>query len=605
MRTCRHAAALCRRRGRARFGAMAAADRRCRRHADATDARSRVSLEPQVPPRADDPRCGRVSSTPLVPGPQLFVVEDAHWVDDFRRKFSWPGQRARTRTGWFASSVVLDRDGYHPGDEATTAVRSTRWTTTTPGRCSRAPRAKHLLRPDQVDSLVDTRRRQSAVCRAVGAGHGARGRRGRSVSDSLESVVAAQIDTLPTRDRQALRYAAVLGPMFETERLVELVAADGGDAAGHAADASGVRGARRQGVAAVPQPAVPRGRIRDAVVPPAQGVARPGRRAIEAAMGSSLTDRSEILSFHFLHAQDYAKCWEYSLVAADRARTKYANVEAVHLYERALVAGAQLGDAVATTSPTPRNCSAAPRCKAACSSAPSRRSRGRGALYAGSTFDVARLCKSEALVAMNRGQSSNATRWVNKGLRLLEGHDDNRSVALRAELRQLRGEQLQRVRQNRKALEWAEQAIADAMASDNQDALAACVQRRRPGAARPRSHRRSDAPAGGAADLDRTRRSTRASHGPDDSRRDRLLERRVGRGTRLLRARPRRLHDGRRPGFGGYGTCNIADILLDQGRGDEVSRPEDVIHLWRSVGIPIRCRARCATWVGARCNAAT
>ena len=33
-----------------------------------------------------------------------------------------------------------------------------------------------------------------------------------------------------------------------------------------------------------------------------------------------------------------------------------------------------------------------------------------------------------------------------------------------------------------------------------------------------------------------------------------------------------------------YGTCNVADVLLDQGRGAEVTGLQEVIDLWRSVG---------------------
>ncbi|MEY2425405.1 MAG: hypothetical protein QOI61_977, partial [Actinomycetota bacterium] len=407
-----------------------------------------------------------------VPGAQLFVVEDAHWVDDLSAEVLVAlAQRARSRRWLVCVFRRPDRTGYQPGDEATTRLLLDPLDDGDARALLQSAAGEALLRPDQVASLVDRAGgnplfvEQLAQAAASGAGEAA-------LSGSLESVVAAQIDTLPTRDRQALRYAAVLGPMFETARLIELVAADGADAR-----------------------ATPR-RLRAFVEPAGRGWLRfrnqlyrevayetlsfrrrkelhaQAGAAIEAAKGSSLTDRSEILSFHFLHAQDYAKCWEYSLGAAERAKKKYANVEAVALYERALVAGGQLGDAVRDDlAPTWEALGSVALQGALFEQAKMGFARARS-LYAGSTPDVARLCKMEALVAMTRGHSSSVVRWVNKGLRLLEGRTDIRSLGQRAELRQLRGEQLQRQRQNRKALEWAQLAIEDALAAGNRPALA-------------------------------------------------------------------------------------------------------------------------------------
>lgn len=47
------------------------------------------------------------------------------------------------------------------------------------------------------------------------------------------------------------------------------------------------------------------------------------------------------MSLHFDRAEDYAKAWQYSVMGAERARKKYANVVAAELYRRALAAANQ------------------------------------------------------------------------------------------------------------------------------------------------------------------------------------------------------------------------------------------------------------------------
>src|SRR5206468_1492275 len=45
---------------------------------------------------------------------------------------------------------------------------------------------------------------------------------------------------------------------------------------------------------------------------------------------------------HFLHAAEHDKAWGYAVAAGDRARTKFANLDAAEFYDRALSAAAHL-----------------------------------------------------------------------------------------------------------------------------------------------------------------------------------------------------------------------------------------------------------------------
>ena len=58
--------------------------------------------------------------------------------------------------------------------------------------------------------------------------------------------------------------------------------------------------------------------------------------AIRIAAGDTPEEHAELLSLHYLQAQEYHEAWTYSLVAAERARAVYANIEAAGFFERAL-----------------------------------------------------------------------------------------------------------------------------------------------------------------------------------------------------------------------------------------------------------------------------
>ena len=81
--------------------------------------------------------------------------------------------------------------------------------------------------------------------------------------------------------------------------------------------------------------------LRDAAY---EGLPYRRRRELHAAAGDAIArasdaeagDRAAILSMHFFHAHRYEEAWSYARVAADRARGKYALVDAGALYRRAI-----------------------------------------------------------------------------------------------------------------------------------------------------------------------------------------------------------------------------------------------------------------------------
>ncbi len=522
----------------------------------------------------------------VVPGQQLFVVEDAQWVDDLSAEILEAiALRARTRR-WLVCVVRrFDRGGYQPGDEATTRILLDPLADPDArALLLSAAGESNLLRPDQIGALVDRAGGNPLFIEQL-AQAAAAGVEDAALSGSLESVVAAQIDTLPSHDRRALRYAAVLGPMFELARLNELVEADGGDVdatprrlrAFLERAAPGWLRFRNQCYREVAYETLSFRKRKELH-------ARAGT-AIEAVMNESTTDRSEILSFHFLHAQEYAKCWAYALAAGERAKEKFANVEAAALYERALVAGVQLGEGVRPPLAEVYELLG----DAAVHGGLFERAQGafrRARRLTSDSHDVARLCKLESVTAMHRGQAASAVRWINRAMRLLDGRSDIAGVGLRAEIRQLRAEQLQRLRHNRKALAWAELAIADALAADNRRALAhaysvADLALFDLGRGEEATHLHEALRIWvdlGALREQATVLTILGASAYWSGEWDQALE-------YFSRGRDAYTKAGDSVSAG-YGTSNIADILLDQGRGEEVIGLSEVIQLWRSVGHP-------------------
>lgn len=153
--------------------------------------------------------------------------------------------------------------------------------------------------------------------------------------DSVEGVVTSQIDRLDPRDRDLLRYAAVLGVEFSLPALQLMLAASGQRVDDEAL--------RRVGDF-IESAGDVRRRFRHAVI---RDVAYSGlpyrlRRQMHEQVGRALEqgdhrdDLVDQLSMHFFHAGKYEEAWRYSRDAADRARDKYAHAEALEFLERAL-----------------------------------------------------------------------------------------------------------------------------------------------------------------------------------------------------------------------------------------------------------------------------
>ncbi len=157
-----------------------------------------------------------------------------------------------------------------------------------------------------------------------------------SLPDSIESMIAGQIDRLAATDRTILRYASVLGTSFDPALLAAAVRED--------VDIDAEAWSRLGDL--VQEESTGNLRFRNTLIRDAAYEGLPYRRrrdlharvgeTIEARAGVSLDEEVGALALHYFEAQRWDKAWTFCRMAGDRAMSIYANIEATKAYERAL-----------------------------------------------------------------------------------------------------------------------------------------------------------------------------------------------------------------------------------------------------------------------------
>ena len=276
-----------------------------------------------------------------LPGPTVLVVEDAQWMDDasaslFRRL----GAAARGRAWMLLAARRPGDRGLQVGD-----IPESERIEVGPLEGSAVAQ---LLRSVTADDPLVPHLRELVVERSGGnplfllelVEAGRQSGFDSVMPDSVEGVFAAQIDRLGPQDRRLLRMASVLGKQVEVEALREL--------AGSEPDTSALLGdfltLEAPGLLSFRH-----GMLRDAAY---EGLSYARRREMHARAGEILERRagpnaSEIagvLAVHFEHAGDHRSVWRYARMAADRARSVHAEIEAARFYEQALRAGRGVAD---------------------------------------------------------------------------------------------------------------------------------------------------------------------------------------------------------------------------------------------------------------------
>lgn len=361
----------------------------------------------------------------VLAGPALFALEDAHWLDPASSELLSHLLASVANRPWAVCVTRRDVEGglrlagdavtsvaVEPlGEDATRALL--RQVGGPGGSAAAAVIARSGGNPLFLQELV-----------AVGDLD--------EVPDSIESVVAARIDTLPRPGRLVLRGAAVLGGRFDDELLASLLDRERASVASWLGSLDGFLVRSDDG----------RYAFRHALLREVAYGGLPFRRRrelhgragelVQHAAGDAVEEWSDLLSLHYSAAQRDAEAWRFSRMAGDRARRSSAPVEAETFYARAVdaargagVAAPELADVYEAMGDVAE---LSGRYAVARDSY-----RAARALVADDALAVVALCEKEGKLRERQGRYSDALRWYTRAEKVLAavpvGDEAARAVA--------------------------------------------------------------------------------------------------------------------------------------------------------------------------------
>ena len=286
-----------------------------------------------------------------------------------------------------------------------------------------------------------------------------------ALPESVEGVIAAEIDRLAPVDRSALRAAAVAGTSFEPGLLE--------GALGKPLDPGLLS---RLSAFVVPE-AAGAYRFRHALARDAayEGLPFARRRllhgrlaeAVERRAGDATAAEAATLSLHFFHAQRYQAATHYARIAGEQAAAAYANPEAAAFLVRALESARRQPRPVAEELARLAEALGDIRYRLGEFAAAARSFAEARASARPDPVAVARLCEKSALAVARTSGFSAALGWTSRGRRLLAGlpePDVGRTAALlltvRALLRYQQGRYAEAARVCAEAMTLAERCGA-------------------------------------------------------------------------------------------------------------------------------------------------
>ncbi|HTZ08098.1 MAG TPA: tetratricopeptide repeat protein, partial [Acidimicrobiales bacterium] len=290
--------------------------------------------------------------------------------------------------------------------------------------------------------------------------------------DSVEAVIAARIDRLRPDDRNLLRRASVLGRSFPRLLLDAVV--------DEAAPAGAARWARLADYLTEDEDGTVRfahALVRDSAY---EGLPFRLRQRLHARAGDTIRrlageaaeNQAEVLSLHYFHAQRFAEARHFALVAADWARSMYANVEAAGFYERALEASRRLPGTDRAELARIQEAMGDAQHHAGDYLAAEAAYRATRRLVRDEPEAEARLLLKLARVMGWLDRYSAALRWITRGLRTIEGRPGVEAAAQRAQLLAWYGRFCQEAGHHRRAITWCATAVEEAERAGERDALA-------------------------------------------------------------------------------------------------------------------------------------
>ncbi len=408
----------------------------------------------------------------LLPNTGLFIIEDAHNMDDASAdlfghlaaqvggtSWMWCTTSSDVSSGFVAPEVSGIRMELGPLDQAAAL------------ELARAATEDAPLSERELTLLVERSGGSPLFLRELIAA----AKSGDSVEnlpESIEEVAAARIDRLDIDARRLLRRMSVLGQSFTFDLLADVVD-----------DLPGPDDPTWQQLEEfVTWDGTKVWSFRDSLLRDSAygGLTFQLRRQLHSRAADTIRRRStdggeeqpELLSFHYLHSQRFDEAWEFSLVAADRAIAVSADTEAAEFFERAITAAKRLPRLTASQIAEVYEAVGDARNRTGEYTAAAVAYQSARRQVGDETVSQARLMLKVARVQGWLDRYGNALRWISRGLRLLEGSSDPGADRQRAELMVWYGRFCQEQGYHRRALRWCTQAVEGAESVGDKAVLA-------------------------------------------------------------------------------------------------------------------------------------
>jgi class 3 adenylate cyclase/tetratricopeptide (TPR) repeat protein len=409
--------------------------------------------------------------TRLLMMPTLLVIEDAHWIDDASRELIRHAAASPLPRPWVVCVTRRPQGvpivGDHPG-HVQLELEPLHGDATV--QLALAAAGDAAFAQSTLDVLISRSGGNPLFVRELVVA----ARAGASVDelpDSVEPLIVSRIDTLDPEDRFLLRNAAVLGARFELDVLAEILAAELDDVG----DLE--RWERlREFVAFVEQVVLTflHDLFRLAAY---EGLSFRRRRELHKRVGVALERRDaepSLLSLHFQNAEDYEKAWQYAVAAGDAARSRYANMDALDLYTRALACVEHVELEPAAIARVAEALGDVAELVARYDEAEAAYARARE-LSADDVIATTRLLQKTGVLRERHGDYDGALEWYGRGLSALDepnGGPERDVVHNRVELELAYAGVKHRQGRFDEAAEWALRAAEQAEAAEYRDGLA-------------------------------------------------------------------------------------------------------------------------------------
>lgn len=402
------------------------------------------------------------------PGPAVVIVEDAHWIDPASAGVLARLVEAAESRPWL---VLVGRrgDGTWVSSPRATVLHIEPLGSAEIGELLRLAAREHPVSDHDLNRVAERCAGHPLFALELLEGY-----EEGELPDSIEAKIAERIDRLDPRDRQILRYAAVLGGTFTLDLLAEAL-----PSMAQAVEDSETW--RRLGdfleVSIIGTVTFRHDLIRAAAY---RGLPYRFRREVHGVVVDALERRlrrrperhASLLALHHSQAENWEATWRFALMAAERARDRFATAEAAELYLLALRAADHLTE---LDSREVMEAAESLGEMAGLAGRPEVAVEGyerAEQLAPEGTVDAARLLRRKGALQINQGDYPTAVALLEEGMAAVEANESHEAVVERIELMLAMAGAYYRMGEFQTCADMCRRAVAEADRIDHRSGLA-------------------------------------------------------------------------------------------------------------------------------------